>query len=147
MRYFAKSVPKTPLWLTDNRKLVFETIDREMGYFATDDPFMMAEMDSFIRTSRGGVREITLADYESFLKKKGTWTPLPPPSDQPESFSPGHRVPDTFQPSAVPAAIDAIPVPMETAINTSAPVQRVETPAEAPKPVTPRVGRRRIQSV
>lgn len=145
MRYFAKSVPKTPLWLSDNRRLVFETIDREMGYFATEDPFMVSEMDKFIRESRGGVREITATDYETFLKKKGISKPLPPPSEQPESFSPGQRVPDTHQRSAAPVAIDAVAVPMEVGQlpeRTAEP----QTPADA-KPAAPRVGRRRIQSV
>lgn len=74
--YFRKMVPATPVWLTNGRKVVFSAASQNVGYFATENEFIITELRLAISENRGGVMEINQQEYEDqFVKKKAEWMP------------------------------------------------------------------------
>ena len=72
---YRKELPKTPLHFSVGRAVPFESIDDDYGYYATDNGWEIAELDRAVASRTGGVTEITMAEYESWLKKKASAPP------------------------------------------------------------------------
>lgn len=71
MRYFKKEIPTNPLSLPDGRKIRFLYDDpQDYGYYATDDGYYIAELESAIARHVGGVLPSTEAEYAEFEQKK-----------------------------------------------------------------------------
>jgi hypothetical protein len=69
-RFYKQAGPDTPLYLSNNQKLIFPTSDGEYGYIATKDKFLISEINTAINKCIGGVSVCTKEDYGDFLKKK-----------------------------------------------------------------------------
>ena len=122
-RYYKQDKPDTPLYLSNGQHLVFPTTDGITGYLATNDNFLVGEINTAINKCMGGVAVCTKDEYKEYLKKKSSgrtpqkkWreeikagyamdSSLPPqlegdaqPAASPESGSePEAGVPDTLE--------------------------------------------------
>lgn len=114
---YKKSVPATPLWLSNGSKLQFNSWNRVTGYYATDNDWMQGELQKFIDTKRCGVAEITEAEYEADYVKKKDNPPPPRPLTEIRAPSPPDTVtprsPSPITPSADAAATEPVAIPME----------------------------------
>lgn len=70
MPYFKKEIPETPVYLPVGKAITFEAIDRDYGYLATNDGYVIDQLQKLISSRRGGVSEITQAEYEEWVQKK-----------------------------------------------------------------------------
>lgn len=83
MRYFSKAIPSRPLATPKGTPIVFEKIDdRQPGYLATEDGYLIAELESAIQRRVGGISRSTESEYTAFLNKKKALASLPPPPPQ-----------------------------------------------------------------
>lgn len=71
-KWYRKEIPGNPIHFSIGRAIPFEAIDRDYGYFATDNGWEIKELDAAVASHRGGVTEISQAEYEDFLKKKAS---------------------------------------------------------------------------
>jgi hypothetical protein len=55
-RFYKQAGPDTPLYLSNNQKLIFPTSDGEYGYIATKDKFLISEINTAINKCIGGCR-------------------------------------------------------------------------------------------
>ena len=77
--YFRKSVPRTPVYLASGTPVTFETVDNVNGFRGFENPKVIEELRRAIRAERGGLTEITAAEYEEqFVKKKASAKPISP---------------------------------------------------------------------
>jgi hypothetical protein len=145
MRYFRKEIPRTPIYLPNGDKLVFESLDGVFGYHKTDRPDEIQALETLIAQHRGGVYPITQEEYDrDFGKKKQGSTPSVPASQWREEWGGGFAQ-DTQSPriSTPVAPAAAVPAPANPA-----PVPPAPTPEPPPAPKRtvrpPNVGRRQF---
>ena len=67
-RYFKKYDPRQKLLLSTGAWFSFP-LDGEYGAISTQDSFLVQEFESAIRNQRGGIAEITEAEYQDLKKK------------------------------------------------------------------------------
>lgn len=143
-RYFKKLVPSTPIWLSNGTPLRFETVDGNVGYYTTDDFYMLSELDACLRGNRGGVSEISASDYEEFLKKKevsgASRRPLPKSREEFRAPKPLDTKTSPVKPGKVDAAVAAtdktVPMTAETVLpkkTRNASVDQQKREAFAPR--------------
>lgn len=123
--FFKKELPATPIWLSNGRKITFDTIDGRTGYTLSADPNIIAQLDGCIARGIGGVSRATPEEYEAFAGLKKNSTP------QRKSWR------DELTPQEVMRgqSIAVAPVAVGSSITpASAPVPKV-APAPAPAPV------------
>ena len=137
MRYFKKERPRTPIYLPNGSQVKFETNDGITGYYESDDPNLINHFLTLIREKRGGIAEITAAEFQEG-KKKADSTPSKP--SWREEFG-GGFMPDTLEVQP--------PVTQPTTTAPAAVVKPLDTPgpdpvAQAPKKPArpPNVGKR-----
>jgi hypothetical protein len=136
MNYFRKSVPQTPVWVSNGSKIVFDSNDRKAGFYATDNPFVIGELQRADREGRGGVVTITAEQYDTeYVKKKG----LPSSPSLPVMELRAGVMPDTITPKVMPTPVL---VPSAPKAITMEPEVK-EFPQEPPPATKPRVGKRR----
>lgn len=56
--------------MTNGQQLPFMKVDHEWGVLSTEDAGQIAEIETAIRRQRGGISEITEAEFVDFVKKK-----------------------------------------------------------------------------
>lgn len=146
MKYYAKSVPRTPIFLSTGKKLEFDRVNAAIGIFATENQFLLGQLETCIKFQRGGVREIDQAEYESLLAKKEKPASFGRRSPWREEVGAG-KMPDTVTASVKPRAGvvvdrgDKVPTVMAGPVNPT-------TPAEPIKPIKlepPKTGQRRTK--
>tara|TARA_Y100001963_G_scaffold42905_1_gene60138 strand:+ start:15295 stop:15762 length:468 start_codon:yes stop_codon:yes gene_type:complete len=71
-RYYKQAGPDTPLYLSNGQRLVFPSVDGEYGYIATNDKFLIGEINTAINQFKGGVSVCTKDEYKDFIKKKSS---------------------------------------------------------------------------
>lgn len=76
-RYFKSISPSTPLYLSNGSKVTFDDVVGNEGIRAENNPAIIQEFEQAIRGQRGGIVEITSAQY-SELKKKQQGPKSPP---------------------------------------------------------------------
>lgn len=69
-RYYRKEIPTQPLYLPTGSKISFDAISDGYGYYATANGYEIAQLMICIREKKGGVVEISEAEYQDYLKKK-----------------------------------------------------------------------------
>ena len=69
-RYYKQAGPDTPLYLSNGQRLVFPSVDGKYGFIATNDKFLIGEINTAINTFKGGVSVCTKDEYKDYLKKK-----------------------------------------------------------------------------
>lgn len=129
MRYFKKAVPKTPLWLSNGEPMAFPTVNGVHGFLKTEDENLLKEFDLAIKNQRGGVQEITQAEYEDFEKKSASLSGSP---QQPWREELSGTVQDTVTPSVNPAEAKADAMAPAPATEPEQPV--APKPGKASKP-------------
>ena len=134
MNYFRKSVPATPVWISNGSKVVFSTNDKKTGYYATDNPFIIGQLELAQRENRGGVVSISAEQYDAeFIKKKGL--PIPPrPVTELRAGPPPNTI-TSKSPDAPPAAPSVKMVTMEPEVK--------EFTLEPVPVAKPRIGKRK----
>jgi len=120
-RYFKKECPRTPLFTPVGRPVTFEHIDDDYGYMATDDGWMIGQMEEAMARRIGGVIEITGEEYEEWLKKKVGSPSLRMPRQR-ESIGPKRNRGNVLAQAVEPAATN------QTFSATGNPVSGVATP-------------------
>lgn len=75
MRYFKKSSANVPLFLQDGSRVMFERVGGNVGVLATEDGYTAQQMVLMASEGRGGVSEISQADYEALKKNSQNLTP------------------------------------------------------------------------
>jgi hypothetical protein len=136
MKYFRKSVPKTPVWISNGSKIVFDSNDRKAGFYATDNAFVIGELEKAEREGRGGVVSITDEQYDAeYIKKKE----LPSSTSLPVMELRAGVMPDTITTKATPPPVLAPSVDRVVAMEPEV-KEFVQDATPAPKP---RVGKRR----
>lgn len=121
MRYFCKAIPSRPLSTPKGTPIPFEKFDdREPGYLATEDGYLIAELESAIQRRVGGISLATELEYQAFQNKKKARASLPPPTPQ-RGLSAQTVQPIQPRKQAAPAAVVAEKPP------------RVEVKTEFPK--------------
>lgn len=78
-RFFSKCSPKQALLMSNGAYLAFIPIDPETAALCVSDPAQQAECDLAIRNHRGGLTEISEADFNALLEKKNALANSPPP--------------------------------------------------------------------
>lgn len=68
MRYFLKELVSSPLYLSSGAQLKWESAVNDQGILATEDGYILSQLDSAIRRRVGGVLEIDQARYEQEKK-------------------------------------------------------------------------------
>lgn len=76
-KHYKKELPRTPFHFSVGRAVPFDSIDDNYGYFATGNGWEISELDAAVAGRRGGVSEISEAEYQEYLEKKSV---APPPS-------------------------------------------------------------------
>lgn len=112
--------------------LKFESIDGVTGYYSTERPEYLSGFQKMIDEHRGGVSEITEAEFSQFSKKKMTSVPSAPRWREEISGGPLH---DTVMSRQVVAAVEPPKAP-------AGPAVAVDTGKPAAPPSKPRVGKR-----
>ncbi len=83
MRYFSKAIPSTSLQTPRGLPVTFDKVDdRQPGYIATEDGYIIAELQNAIANRRGGISEVTELEYNEFLKKKLAQQSSPQPTQR-----------------------------------------------------------------
>lgn len=156
VRFFKKSIPETPVVLSNNLALRFSTLDRITGYFASDDGFIQGELVKYITQMRYGLSEISAAEYTSeFLDKKKASPVVTSRKPWREEIAPNRIVMDTSSPRATPgqsaptapvvAGVEISDIRRGASVSeltTSAAKNLPDTKAEPPPAFSPPVGKR-----
>lgn len=77
MVFFKKYDPRIALNSTRGRRIEFQDIGGQWGILATEDNFLIRELRTAQAEQRGGVMEISAAEYEEIKKKDNrnfSWT-------------------------------------------------------------------------
>ncbi len=133
---FAKAVPQTPIILSNGRRVVFDSLDGQVGYTISADPGIISQLDNCIRNGIGDVRRIPMSEFEAFASKKKQ-----PGSNHPKIWREELGANELSRPGAVAVAearptFDPQPAP--------APVKAVAPPAAEPQvPFKPRTVKRK----
>ena len=105
MTMFIKKIyPKSKCYLSDGSYLTVEEVDRVTGVAAISDPRIIGEIRLAIQQQRGGITEISEAEFNALRESKKNATPSPRPWR--EEWKKGTTMSDTKskpQPSAPPA--------------------------------------------
>lgn len=120
MRFFKKSVPKTPLYLSTGSRIVFLDVGNDTAVYSTDNPGLIAEFEAAIRGERGGIQSITEAEFHGLVEAKKKLTP----QSQPSSF--------------ILERAGASRVPAEVAVHAVIAKGPPPAPAPPPAPVLPK---------
>lgn len=78
MKYFKKELVSSPLKLPNGFRVLFTEVADDIGVLATDDGYLIGELNNAIKRRVGGVVAISSDEYEE-LKKNQPGLPLPPP--------------------------------------------------------------------
>lgn len=144
-RFFKRELPKTPIYLPNGDKLVFETDDGVVGYFKTDQDDVANYLFKLQAEHRGGIFQIEADEYErAWGKKKAALTPSKASSQWREELGGGtapdtmlqRRVPPDASGAAAAAAKPIAPTPPPPASSE----EEIPTPKRPMRP--PNVGRR-----
>lgn len=108
IRYFKKEAPANKPILANGISISFSTLDFVTGYFATDNGYIHAEFERFMRAGEFGISEISADEYvKEYLEKKNQ-----PKGGSPwrEEFAPSMRQTQsekssTAQPTVAAAAV------------------------------------------
>jgi hypothetical protein len=128
IRYFRKELPRSPLYLPNGARIEFDPISDGYGYYHTSHGYEIAELLKAISSGRGGVSEISKAEWDEYLKKKGE-TPQSQPLWQRPSIGPSSRASQFAQTkdAVVPASSSVVGVMADgRAIESFAQPQRTE---------------------
>lgn len=107
-RFYSKRSPETALLLSNGAWLKFEKVDKDWGVLVTDNPKLIAEFEKATREDRGGITEITSAEYQELKKKQS----LPPPKPDEISLSNLHQIAQAQRDPAGVAPAGAVVNPM-----------------------------------
>lgn len=77
--FFKKLVPATPVYLSNGKKLTFDTVDGQVGYTMTADPALAHQLFAFMHKGIGDISVASAEEYEDFIKKKEPNAPLKRP--------------------------------------------------------------------
>jgi hypothetical protein len=86
MRYYTKSLPDTPVLLSNGTRFTFNKYPDGRGYVATDNEYLIGEFAKLIERRVGGVAEITAEAHDLALKKNSSL-------NHSEKLSPRHQSP------------------------------------------------------
>lgn len=70
MRYFLKEKTSRPLFFPNGAKCPFEPIAGDYGLIATEDNYVVTELDKAAKMNVGGVVPLTEEEYKSWAEKK-----------------------------------------------------------------------------
>lgn len=74
-RVFRKLYPATKVSLSNGKSVQFEDLNG-VGFYRTEDPVVIAELDLCMKAGRGGVSNSTQEVYDAEAKKKSNSPPL-----------------------------------------------------------------------
>lgn len=128
MNYYAKEIPRSPIYMPNGDVVTFETVDGVTAYYATERTDYIAVFDKMIEEHKGGLSVIDQATYDAFKKKQQASAPYVFKWNREEIT--GGPLMDTVMSRAAVAVEPA-----------KAPVT-VDTGKPAPVKATPRIGKR-----
>lgn len=71
LKYYKKEAPANNPVLGNGAAIVFTTLDRITGYFATDKAYVQQEFEQFMRSGRYGISEIDAVEFtRDYIEKK-----------------------------------------------------------------------------
>lgn len=149
-RYFKKLNPNVKVQISSGHLIEFSTVNHLVGYFGTDNEGLQKEFEKCMSSNRGGITEITEAEYMNDYVEAKKKSPILRPLSR-EEFGAGHKYETgnnpltTLGPVAVAAAIvgkgnGALPISetatMADAPPSTGPQQKISatTPPEGFKP-------------
>lgn len=137
IKYYKKLTPETKPVLSNNTRLDFTTLDGLVGYFATDQQYVQAEIERFMAEGRYAISEIEPAEFaRDYIeqKKNPNLKPLKPvwreeigAGSKAENRTLLHQV----GAEKVAAVVGLVAKPSE---EKTIPTPKVETPKEDFKP-------------
>ena len=107
--FYKKRLPRTPLYLPNGRRILFEPVDDNIGYYRTEVAFEIQELEKAIAQDRGGIQRITEQEYQELAELGKNSPPLTKVSQQRQwrEVFPMHRGADVKP--AVAAAVATKP--------------------------------------
>lgn len=69
-RYWKKEIPETPFYLPIGKAIQWDFVVDDLGWLATDDGYINAELIRARAARVGGVIEVSAEEYAEALKKK-----------------------------------------------------------------------------
>jgi hypothetical protein len=98
MKFYRKLNPRTKFYLASTgRHVQFDTLDNQVGYYATDNADVIREIEVAQREQRGGITEITHEEYErDYAQKKRQSPEFRPKQLNREEITPGQNTSDTL---------------------------------------------------
>lgn len=125
LKYYRKMVPNNPVQLSSGGAINFKTVDGVIGWYATDQPGIQAEFESYMRQDRYGLSEVSAEIFSAEYVEKKTASPtLNPPWR--EEFTGARSLSKLGQSSGESASAAAAAVVSDTANRAATP------PAVAP---------------
>lgn len=107
-------IPRAGYGSPGGKPIKFDTLNFAKGYLATDDPEIIRELSALATAKKGGIEEITAAQYEAnYVKKKPSSGP--PPRQWREELAPGMNAPDTLTPPTITKVSVSPPPPQPVA--------------------------------
>ena len=70
-RYFVKEIVSNPIRLKSGRPVPWEEVGDDTGVISTNDPSLIEELESAAKRQVGGIRAVTLEEFEDVKKKSG----------------------------------------------------------------------------
>ena len=70
MRYYLKEKTSRPLFFPNGAKSPFESVGGDYGLIATEDQYIITELDKAVKMHVGGVVPLTKEEYDSWTEKK-----------------------------------------------------------------------------
>lgn len=136
MRYFKKELFSTKLYLPSGSAVPFSNIGFDTGILATEDGYVLKELDKCLKKKIGGVVELSQNDYEE-LKKNSLTNLRSQPYSRPEVNSLVAHLFTSPQKSEAAAASEPAPIVRDSEplkVPDKLPVVRKIRKSKAPEP-------------
>jgi hypothetical protein len=142
MDYFKKEVFSNPLRLPNGKTVMFKEVADDEGVLATEDGYLISELESAMRRRVGGVVRISADEFEE-LKKNPPGKPSQPlfPQELQQFVQPFHQTGRNIAAGAA-GALKRPGSQTISPVDTSK-VPGIEIPATIPEPQVERAAKRR----
>ena len=142
-RYFKKELPGTPIFLPVGKAIRFEVGWDQMGYYATNNGYEVAELLKCAEQQKGGISEITQEQFEEAQKKTREQGPNRSSGQRPTIGPLGRNQLRSQQANAVvPSAANVVGVMADgRAISSFSQPQKTEGLTARPQFVKPKLGK------
>lgn len=145
VKYFKKFSPDNAVILGNNTPVKFGTADGVIGYFRTDNEYLISEFERFMREGRYGLSEVPKSEYDEYAQKK-TESPALPRVSREEIGSGGRQTGRELIEVLGPKHVEAA-VAVKTVEQPKPQVASITVPPPTePAPVfTPTTGKRNVR--